>query len=101
MLTNMMLGEIIIIVSGFFLGYVFPDLVKETGMDPHISYSYISVLILGILPIIGYATREIWTQGTLSIAGITGFTESIFLWLTVTLLIGGFVRIIQYYLSNR
>ncbi len=102
MIENMMLGEILIVISGIFLGYIFPDLVDETGLDSEISYSIIPVIILGLLPILSYATRELWFHGEFSIAGLEGFTETIFLWMTVTLLIGGFIRIAQHYLlKNR
>jgi len=96
-----LIGEILIIASGVFLGYVFPDLIKESGIGNDISYSYLSIVAVGLLPVIAYFTRPVWIHGDLSIAGIAGFTESIFLWLTITLAIGAAVRITQHYFSNR
>ncbi len=93
----MLIGEILIIISGLFLGYIFPDLLDRYGAGEEFSYSYLSPVALAFISVIAYFTRTIWINARLGFAGPSGFTSSIFLWLAITLLIGGYIRIIQHY----
>lgn len=97
----MIIGEILIIISGLFLGYVFPDLLNEYGAEERFSYSYISVVGLGVIPLVAYVTSSVWINWQVQISGLEGFTNSVFMWLSLTLIIGGFVRIAQHYFLER
>lgn len=97
----MLIGEILIIISGLFLGYIFPDLLDRYGAGTEFSYSYLSPVALAFISVIAYFTRPIWINANLKFAGLEGFTSSIFLWLAITLMIGGYVRIIQHCLLEK
>lgn len=97
----MIIGEILIVISGLLLGYVFPDLLSKYGLKDEVSYSYISIIVLSFLVVVAYMTRGIWMNWELAISGINGFTESVFLWFSVTLIIGGLTRVIQHYLKSK
>lgn len=96
----MLLGEILITISGFFLGYVFPDLLHRYGADEELSYSYISPMTIAVIPVAAYISRPLWIKGSFAFTGIKGFTSSVFIWMALTLLIGGFIRILQHYISE-
>lgn len=97
----MNIGTAMIIASGLILGYIFPDILNKCGLEEKISYSYIAVVLLPFLTVVAYAAMPIWRNWELSIMGIQGFTDSVFLWFSVLLLAGGALRIAQHYIKSR
>lgn len=84
-----------IVASGLFLGYVFPDILINHGLEEEKGYGYVSVLALAVMPLVAYATRVFWISGRPAFNGLKGFVGSVFPWLSITLLIGGAIRLVQ------
>lgn len=97
----MIIGQVLIIVSGLLLGYVFPDLLSRYGLEDEVSYSYVSIIVPPFLTVVAYMTRKIWMDWEFAVSGINGFTESVFLWFSVTLIVGGLARVIEHYMKSK
>lgn len=97
----MIIGETLIVASGLLMGYILPEILHHYGLDKEISYSYITPVLMALIPFIAYITSPVWVYWELAISPAGEFTGSVFMWLAITLLIGGYIKVIEHYLRNR
>ncbi len=87
-----------IMLFGVIFGFVFPDLLEELGLAKKLSHSWLAVLLLTFLSLLGFLFFPIVIFGNFVINNLDCFYKKgptcpdsggIFLWLAIALLIGG------------
>ena len=86
---------------GLVFGYVFPDLLEWLGLKKRVAYSALAVFFLAFLALIGFLFASFFTQGVFFMMPLSEFYESEFFWVTVFLVLGGFVRVGQHYVTEK
>ena len=86
---------------GLVFGYVFPDLLYWLGLKKRVAFSPLAVFFLAFLALIGFLFASFFMQGIFYMIPLSEFYESEFFWVTVFLIVGGFLRLAQQYVTEK
>lgn len=82
-----------IILFGLLLGFIFPDLAEEAGLNRKKSHTVLMAFVPAIFDLLGFILMTPMIYGQFVFSDLNLFADTIFYPLALALLVGGFVHL--------